>query len=188
MVLKWTALLMTFVSQLLSSVDIHAIIRYDLPFSPHPLMSLVGMQSIKDATTVDDVTDAEVLSWLDRRIGEPAEEIADRIDGAVEEVRWVVHHYDPHGSALDVFVNVHTALRKNRMGDAIHDNGKQLIELVVPKIQSNVARDTIKRDMRFWKSEDKKGFGLFIERVTKVGNEAARYRSRRPGDNGGASN
>jgi hypothetical protein len=141
------------------------------------LAGLVGIRAIKDATTVDDVTDARVLSWLHSRIAAPAE-IAYRIDAALEEVRWVVLHYDPHGSALDFLVNVHTALRKNGVGDAIHDNGKQLIELVVQKLQPNVVRDTIKKDMRFWKSEDKKDFGLFIERVTKVVNEAARYRSR----------
>jgi hypothetical protein len=42
--------------------------------------------------------------------------------------------------------------------DAIHDNGKQLIELVMRKLQSAMVRDTMKRDKRFYKSEEGTNF------------------------------
>jgi hypothetical protein len=39
----------------------------------------------------------------------------------------------------------------------------------------------MKRDMRFWKSKERKEFGVFIQNVTKVVIEAARYTTRKAG-------
>jgi hypothetical protein len=118
----------------------------------------------------------------------PVEEVAERIDTALEQVRWTPKHDDPHGSALDFFVQAHQALRKNGVEDAVHDNGKQLIELVMPKLQPAMVRDTMKRDMRFWKSEERKDFGVFIQRATKVVIEAARYTTRKAVEAGPSAN
>jgi hypothetical protein len=146
------------------------------------LAGLVGIHAIPDVTTVDDLTAEGVLLWLQGRILSPIEEVAERIDTALEQVKWTSQHDDPHGSALDFFVQVHQALRKNGVQDAVHDNGKQLIELVMPKLQPAMVRDTMKRDMRFWKSEERKDFCVFIQRVTKVVIEAARYSNKRAGE------
>jgi hypothetical protein len=97
---------------------------------------------------------------------DPDEEVAERIDTALEQVKCTSQHDDPHGSTLDLFVQGHQALRKNGVEDALHDNGKQLIGLLMPKLEPATVRDTMKRDMRFWKSEQRKDFGVFIQRVT----------------------
>jgi hypothetical protein len=71
------------------------------------LAELVGIQAIPDVTTVDDVTTEGVLLWLQSRTVAPVEEVAVRIDTALEQVKWTPQHEDPHGSALDFFVQVH---------------------------------------------------------------------------------
>jgi hypothetical protein len=43
----------------------------------------------------------------------PFEVVAERIVTALEQMKWTPQHDDPHGSALDFFVQVHQALRKN---------------------------------------------------------------------------
>jgi hypothetical protein len=78
-------------------------------------------------TAVDDVTTEGVLVWLQSRIVAPIEEVAERMDIALEQMTWTFQHDDPHRSALDFFVQVHQARRKNRVEDAVHDNRKQLI-------------------------------------------------------------
>jgi hypothetical protein len=57
-------------------------------------------------------------------------------------VKWTPQHDDPHGLALDFFVQVHQALQENGVEDALHDDGKQLIELLMPKLQPAMVRDT----------------------------------------------
>jgi hypothetical protein len=54
-------------------------------------------------------------------------------------------------------------------------------------MQSAMVLDTVKRDMRFWKSEERKDFGVFIKRVTKVVIEATRYSSKKAGEAGSSA-
>jgi hypothetical protein len=72
--------------------------------------------------------------------------------------------------------------------DAVHDNGKQLIELVLPKLQPAMVRGTMTRDMPFWKSEERNDFGVFIQRATKVVIEADRCTTRKAVEAGPSAN
>jgi hypothetical protein len=75
------------------------------------LAGQVGIQAIPDGTTVEDVTTEGVLVCFQSRIAAPVEEVAERINAALEQVKWTPQYDDPHVSALDFFVQVDQVLR-----------------------------------------------------------------------------
>jgi hypothetical protein len=63
-------------------------------------VGFVGIQAIPDVAMVDDVTTEGEQVWFQSRIVAPVDEVAQRIDTVLEQVKWTSQHDNPHGSAL----------------------------------------------------------------------------------------
>lgn len=89
---------------------------------------------------------------------------------------------DPHGAALQFFTDVITELRHSRVQNAIEDAAKAVITMLIPKLEPYVLRETIQTSHVFWPQEDKSDVHKFMERVTKVAVDSAKYSQKRERD------
>jgi hypothetical protein len=75
-------------------------------------VGFVGIQAIPDVAMVDDVTTEGEQVWFQSRIVAPVDEVAQRIDTVLEQVKWTSQHDNPQVGPR-CFIQVHQALLKN---------------------------------------------------------------------------
>lgn len=139
------------------------------------LVSLVDLETFDECNEVSMVTDDMVEKWVKERSRCTADDIPSHVKDALARVRFKMDSMDPEGACLNFFTDVITQLRRNRVKDVIDGNPKIIIQSLIPKLEPESVRDSLKNAFEYWSPELKKDFKNFRKEVVKSSIECAKY-------------
>lgn len=146
---------------------------------PDLLVSLVSMKVFAGCDTVEDVTNTQVHQWMISRTDRGEQVLSARVEAAVNETQFKPLLKDPEGATLMFFSQLHSSLRKFGASSAIQSSPKALINLVIPKLQPTIVRDTVAKEHDYWPENKKYDLNFLQLKVAEISRESARYAGKR---------
>ena len=142
---------------------------------PDLIMSLTENDEFAPAEKVEDVTEDRITIWLDELGRCSSENVPDQLRDALSRVKFEVDQADPKGAARAFFSDLNTELRRNRVDHIKSESPKQLIQLLIPKLEPAVLRGRLKDAFEFWSEEQKNNLKHFRDTTASVAAECARF-------------
>ena len=140
------------------------------------LLSAHSFAGVEDLESLDN---NHIMAWMNSRKHCSAEDLAIRVEAALNGINFKSSRTDPVGAAIMFFSKVYTELRRNGAESAITNASKPLITLLIPKLQPQVVRDTIKTEHPYWPSEKRYDLKYFQSKVCEISRESAKYLGKR---------
>lgn len=148
------------------------------------MTSLTALGTFNERATVSDVTDTDVSDWIKSRSRCSVDDMAAHVKDAVARVKFKPDRSDPQGSSLQFFADIMTELRRNRAEHVTKDSSKALISQLMSKLEPSIVREIVTSAQQYWPHDKKYDFLYFMEKVTQVSVESAKYHGKRNCDYG----
>ena len=105
---------------------------------------MTGNDEFAPAKKVEDVSEETITTLLDELGRCSSENIPDQLRDALSRVKKEVGQADPKGASRAFVADMNIELRRNRVEHIKSESPKQLIQLLIPKLEPAVLRRRMK--------------------------------------------
>jgi hypothetical protein len=145
---------------------------------PHVLESLVDLRQFgAEVTAVADVTDAVLLTWLEKNGKIKKDSLSSaKIQAIVSRsLRINMSEKDPEQRIIILFSDYQSLLRQSGMGWLVNENPKMASSHITDALKPSILSKRVKDDLNFGHTNLKKDFLLFMQHCIRRAEQYAEY-------------